>query len=235
MKLGEIFQNLSHGPMGNLALLGEGSGVIPEASYPRLTALLNSALGSLYSKFRLSQKTLILQAQEGMYLYYLRPQFSLYSGIPGSVKYILDTFDEPFLDDIQRIELISDSDGNQYDINNRTAISGTVFVPAFDCIQLLEPVAGAQYTVEYRATHAKIPLGNTDMELDIQVPSAYLETLLTEMAGKHYRSMNGQDNTLKGQEFLSESANLVSEHQQNNTDLASQSSTNMRPKINGWA
>ena len=45
---------LSFGKLSNLALLGDGSGVVPKESYPRVVMAVNAARTELFTRFRLA-------------------------------------------------------------------------------------------------------------------------------------------------------------------------------------
>jgi hypothetical protein len=234
VKLGDVIEGLSFGPAANLALLGEGSGVVPESSHNRLVFLVNQALTALYGRFRLSQKTVTVLAIDCVSTYNLRPEHAQTNGALGYAKYILDTEEDRFLGDVLRVELVSDTCGNEYNINDRKSPCGNILIPSFDQIQIVNPLVGYEYVLEYRANHPKLLTGEDLLEQEVRLPEAYHAALYFHVAGQIYESMNGQDNTLKGQEYKGEYERLCVEHENRNTDAAAQSSTNVRPDINGW-
>lgn len=234
MVLNELFKALSFGPAANLAIFGEGSGMIEEANYPRILNAVNQTFTALYSRFRLRQKTLVVRAMEGRLMYPLKPIHSALSTNPLSDKFIMDTVDDPFLGDILRIELVTDALGVAYNLNDRTENCRTVFVPAPDTLQLVKFEDLEEFMVEYRASHPKLALDNTDLEQTIDLPYAYQAAFLAHLTGKIYQSLNGPENSAKGVEFLAEWERLCGEHEFHNTDVAHQSNTNIRPALNGW-
>ena len=62
MQLQEFLARLSYGPLSNLALGGDGSGVIPLVQVPRVTGMVEQALLALHGRFVLRSKELLIRA-----------------------------------------------------------------------------------------------------------------------------------------------------------------------------
>lgn len=235
MTLDDLFKDLSFGPAANLALMGEGSGITPETSYPRVINAINASLTELYTRFQIRQKTIVVRAIEGRYLYPLEKIHAFTDVTPGIDKFIMDSVDAPFVGDILQIQLVSGAFGELTSINDRNASSRTVFIPSASTLQLVDPGFDEEFMVEYRAGHPKLALETTNLaSIKVDVPQVYLPAFLEHVAGKIYQSLNGAENTAKGIEHLQEFERLCGNHEIRNTDASHQSSSNERPAINGW-
>lgn len=235
MTLDDLFKDLSFGPAANLALMGEGSGITPETSYPRIINAINASLTELYTRFQIRQKTIVVRAIEGRYLYPLKRVHAFTDPTPGFDKFIMDGVGDLFMEDILQIQLVSGAFGELTNINDRNSNFQTVFIPSASTIQLVEPGINEEFMVEYRAGHPKLALETTDLaSVQVDVPQVYLPAFLEHVAGKIYQSLNGAENTAKGTEHLQEFERLCGNHEIRNTDASHQSSSNDRPAINGW-
>lgn len=200
MLLQQFHTNLFYGELYNIIADRDTQGVLPYELAARVNVFLNEGLTALYGRFPLLEKELIIDAQDEISLYYLRPEFGMTNGV-APVKYIRDTVEDPFLGDVIQITRVYNEIGEELPLNE-PEIEGTLYLPKFDCLQILEPVTGNSYTVFYRAKHAAIT--GEDLAAEIDIPS-YLETALRcFVAGKIYSSMNGAEHVATGMNYLSQ-------------------------------
>ena len=108
MQLGDLFANLSYGSLSNLAIGGEGSGVIPAQHEPRLVSLTNQALKLLSGKFLMCEKEVIIRAIEGRAIYPLEYEFAESNTAATGDKFIVDTVEQPFMEDVVTVLEIYD-------------------------------------------------------------------------------------------------------------------------------
>ncbi len=230
---------LSFGKLSNLALLGDGSGVVPKESYPRVVMAVNAARTELFTRFRLADKELQLIAEEGRDIYYLRPAHAFNSGVVGIPKYLVDPVDDPFTGGMARIESVFNPRGQVMRINDQTDSRNAVYFPEHDALRLVDPKTGDVYRIVYRYAPTHLPL-STDLDapefadLDLGVPDGYREAFLLYIGHQIYSTMNGQDSILKSAEYLSAFEAECLRRTVQNTDLSNQSDTNERFEIGGW-
>lgn len=200
MNVTELFQRLSYGELSNLAIGGEGSGTIPDASKPKLISYLNTALLRLYSKFVLKETYLFLQSYENITHYNLSKKHAQTSAaVTGIVRYILDTTERPFMDDVIKVTSVHRENGCELALNDVNA-EYSLFTPQPLVLQIPKPIATDMITVLYQARH--VPIGSTDLTAVIDLPSVLEEALQLFMAHQIFFHMNGQDNGIKAAGYL---------------------------------
>lgn len=234
MQIQDFFTQLSHGPLSNLSLSGDGSGTIVDAKQGQMIDHLNNGLMRLYSKFILAEKELILRMIGATTSYYLMPQFSesYKAANPDSTNavYIIDALN-PFQDDLIKILTIFDPNGEELPINNLEKCE-SVFTPRPNQLQVPHPIADATLSIMYQASHYKLQYGVLSQE--IYIPATLNEALISFVAAQVYSNMSGQDNSMKARELMSNFQYLIGETVENDTVNSSSSTTNTKFERNGW-
>lgn len=233
MLLSELFQKLSFGELSNLVIGGEGSGVINVAHYPRLISQINYGLTALHSRFPLLEKELTLQLYDEVAQYFFRPEHSVSTGT-DYYRYILDSAFAPFENDILRVEQIFDAYGNELPVNDDVECC-SLFTPTFDSLLVTHPMKETILRVSYRANHPTIALTVTEPStVAVNIPVSHEKALMFYVAGQIYSSMNGQEHTLKGQEFLQKFEQECQFIEEKNLDNNGYVQTNIKPMLGGW-
>ena len=204
MKIIELFRQLSYGELSNLAISDSGSGDIIEEKQPQLVQYTNDALLMLYSRFLLSEKDLLLEQVSHITNYHLTKKYAETTGADVDYRYIKDLSTEPFGDDLIRILSVYNGDGCKLTLND-SENRYSLFTPYPNVLQIPRPVGGAELAVVYQASHKKLDdrlTPNNILDQEIELP-IYLENpLRLFVAYKVFCHMNGQENIIKGQEYL---------------------------------
>lgn len=217
MKIVDLFRQLSYGKLSNLAISNEGSGEIVKEKWPQLVQYTNEALLALHSRFLLSEKTLLIELVNHITNYHLRRKYAETSGSDVDWPYIKDLPNEPFEEDLIRVLQVFDSEGRLLPLND-VENPRSLFTPQPNILQVPNPVGGTEICLVYQATHRRLDdrLDGPDNILDQQIDlPIYLENpLALYIAYKVFSDMNGQENIIKGQEYLAayEAACLEIEH-----------------------
>lgn len=207
LKISDLFRQLSYGELSNLAISNSGSGTIVDEKHPQLIQYTNEALLALHSRFVLAEKELILEQVADETRYHLTSKYAENAGAGSGVPhhYIKDEEEAPFQDDLIKVLSVWGVDG-KYPLNDEGA-PNSLFTPTPLLLQIPEPVAGMPVSVVYQAKHVLLrdmALDEEDDLLDqiIEIPH-YLENALQQLiSSKVFSHMNGQENILKGQEYL---------------------------------
>ena len=182
----------------------EGQGSIAPADQSRITHHVNETLTALYSRF--SHKTdyvnVRLSADRNRYSIKTQNAVSNTVGTNLAPRYLIDSEDVPFANDLIKIIRISTEEGEGTDrklvdcpLNDkaqpkslRTISYNELFVP--------DPVERKILTIEYQAKHKRLSI---PVDLDEEIILApVLETALeAAVASRVYGSMNGEENTNK--------------------------------------
>lgn len=198
MKLNELLEGLSFNELSNLALSNEGSGTIQDSKIPRLISATNSALLDIYSRFLLHEKELVLQTFDWKTQYQLKLAHAVSSG-GSSIKYIMDTEADPFLEDIIHVIAVHDELGDELPVNDPEDCC-SVFFPQPDTVQIPDPSNERTFFVRYKARHAKLQIsGPSVLVQDVTVPLALENALRYKVAAHVFAPMAGQEYSIRVQ------------------------------------
>jgi len=203
MKLSEVFRQLSYGELSQLNIGNTGAGEIKDADYDRLVAAINLGLTALHTRFPLSRKILELQLVLGTSTYFLTRDFAVSNEESAEdPKYILDTNDSPFMDELLKVLEVKTAAGYLLPLN----INGeewSLHTPSISSLQVPTGIhtpdteTPADYVtdtllVTYQANHVYLPVGVGEYRADtveIALPYAYLEPLLYYVASRMHNPL----------------------------------------------
>jgi hypothetical protein len=199
MEIEELFSRLSFGELSNLSLGNEGRGSLKEEDIPKVMSHTNEGLLRIYSRFLLSAKQLLIEQVRHITNYHLIVKYAESSGSNADWLYIKDLPDEKFQGDVIRVLEVYDSVGREFVLND-TDDPQSLFTPAPQLLQVPDPKAGRSLGVQYQARH--VNLEADDLSQEIIIPFVLEGALQAFVAYKILSHMNGQENQLKGQEYL---------------------------------
>lgn len=232
MQLNTLFSNLSFGELSNLAIGGDGSGVIPQEHRPKLVAYTNQSLKVLFSRFNLLERELVLQQDSGITNYPLHVKYAVSANDPTvAIKYINDSGMEPFTGDLVKIQRLFDELGEELPVNDPTQVN-SLYIPQFDVVQIPEPVDGNSTFVMYQATH-KVIIGNIPDE-EINIPPVLEMALQAHVAYRVFSGMNGPEHLAKSQEQLQRYEMICQMTDQKDLANSSLTPSNHRFENRGW-
>jgi hypothetical protein len=203
--LGDFIEDLSFGPLAGLSIGSEGKGEIPTPKLPRVVSLANSGLRRLHSRYILSEKSVVVRCALDREIYPLLMVHSYTNGNPNLDRFILDTFEEPFMEDVIKIvkAFTPSSDGKEMiemSINDEGK-EDSIYTPNSREVQLPNSVTGDLYAFTYQAHHEA--LDHENMDQDILIPDSLDMALETWVASKVFGSMNGAENRSRSLELMS--------------------------------
>ena len=217
MKLGQLLSLLSYGELSNQILEPANRGTLTDMLTDQVLAYINTGLTDIYTRLPLLEKEVALEAQDEIHLYYLQKIYAVQDPtiMPVGMKYLQDTADDPFLEDVVRINAVYDELGSELPLNEPD-VEGSLFTPKYDALQLPTPVTGAIYTVLFQAKHPEIT--GEDLDAEIMLPP-YLEGALRAYIGaKIYDSMNGPEHAARALSLIAQYEAAMTQAQQ--LDLA---------------
>lgn len=189
MLLQDLYDRLATGELSQHKMGNKGA--IQEDDMPTLINHLNVGLTNLYSYFPISEKEVIIQQFEHITEYRINSKYALTNEDPSiNYKWVMDSAEHPFKDDIIRIERAYDEVGCSIDINNENRCS-SVFTTAWDTIQIPLPNPENVTVIMYRAKHPTI---TKDMltSIEIQIPPVLEEALQAYIASRCFVSLGNQ-------------------------------------------
>ncbi|MEQ1950937.1 hypothetical protein [Mesorhizobium sp. CN2-181] len=202
MKIADLFRRLSYGQLSNLSISNNGSGEIVEAKHPQMIQYANEALLNLYTRFVLKEKNLLIQQVEGITSYHLERKFAETSGSDAPHRYIKDLPDEPFMGDSIRILAVYDEFGRKMRLNDQED-PASLFTPSLNELQIPRPEHGRPLGITYQARHPELDdRPGKIINQEIILPFIFEAPLQNFIGYLTYCHMNGQENIVKGQEYL---------------------------------
>lgn len=202
MKVSELFRRLSYGEFSNLSISSSGSGKIDKVSYPKLIQYINQGLLALYSRFILSEKTVLIVCLEHVVYYHLKRRFAEASGSNETNHYIKDLIQSPFEEDVIKILEVFDSSGRPRVLNDKEN-QYSLFTPQPDILQVPNPIRGQALGIVYQARHRPlVDEGDDILSQDMDLPFFLEGALEFYVAHLLYSHMNGQENKITSQENL---------------------------------
>ncbi|AGH57626.1 virion structural protein [Pseudoalteromonas phage pYD6-A] len=178
MKLSEFFSLLTYGELANLKVGGKDCGGIYPKYADEVTSYIRQGLTDLHSRFALKHSEVIVQQFEHITLYPLRSDYAVSNtSSTEPYKWISDTIERPFQDDIILIESVIDEGGNEIKLNTENDIL-SVYSPQPDVLQIVSPKNENAVAVMYKANHTKIDL-STDVpsNIEIEIPPQLVRPL----------------------------------------------------------
>lgn len=211
MKLKEIFDQLTYGELSQISIGGGAAGQIRPADYAKMTAHVNLGLAALYKRFNLKQGQLTLQLQPGQTRYVLSNKYAVSARTSREpVRYIKDSSALPFLDDVNKVEVIHSDTGYEYALNNAVDTL-SITTPSSKVLVVPAPIVASDDTcpeelwtknlvITYRAAAVKVGNAEGDFdpeEVEVELPDTHLEPLLLFVASRVHTpaGIGNEDNT----------------------------------------
>jgi len=205
MKLLDILKDLTYGELSGLTI----GNLIPDEfdnepdphQYEQIVSYINLGLTEIYKRFFLRSQEIDVQQHEEITTYKLHSDYAqsnLASPILIAERYILDTAEDPFRDDILKIEEVYNEEGTKLAMNDTSDVN-SVYTPAYNKVQIPYPNDANIFSVQYRANHPKIPitLATHPEDVEVEVPNSLYAALLQYVG---YRS-NLRTNPEKSADF----------------------------------
>lgn len=199
MNLLDVFSALTYGELKQLKLAhfhSEDSESAPDSSsYAPLISDINLGITELHKRLWLRTEELYIQQYAHIEHYILAPKYAAQFGSAEPYKYILDTVENPFQDNVLKIEECYNEIGELLVLNDPTD-SESLFTPTYRSLQVPNPVSANIIGIQYRANHPKLVYvpGVEPEDIEIALPESLLEPLLYYVAMRNFSSLNSDDN-----------------------------------------
>jgi len=199
MLLSEVFNYLTYGELGQLSVGGLEDGGIRSKDYPRIINSINLGLIELYKEFPLKTREIFVQMYDHIATYTLHTDYAV-SNLTSTqpYKYIIDTANEPFTNDVLVIDGVFNEEGEEYPLNDSNQ-TWSVFTPSYNSIQVPFADGNNALSVIYRASPTKLDPINSDPSVtDVPIPDSLLEPLISYVVSKAFASVGGGSNNEAG-------------------------------------
>jgi hypothetical protein len=181
MLLSEIFTDLAHGELSQLAAGTNNSGSVAAEDFPKIITYINQGLTSLHTRLPLRMDQVEIQTD------YVNKEYLIHSRNAVSVRedgFILDSINSPFENNLLLIDEVFNEKGDDYTLNSSEA-EYSLFTPRFNLLQVPEPKM-ERLAVIYRADHPKLAVSARidPASIHIEIPESLREALLTFVHSK---------------------------------------------------
>lgn len=192
MNLLEIFTQLTHGELSQVSIGGQAQGQITENNYAQIVSHVNLGLAALYKRFPLKESRIKITLSDINTTYKIHSRHADSNVASFALKYINDSIEEPFNDDILKIERVYTEQGVELALNDPgdpysvfTPSANVLSVPSIVKAELLTPVVD----LVYRANHPLIVVGDGAFNpelVEVELPYSHLEPLLLYIASRFH-------------------------------------------------
>ena len=233
MLLSTIFETLTFGELSQHQLGGKKEGFIAVKDYAEVLSHLQLAITALCIRFPLLTKEVILREIADTTEYKLNSAFS--DSVAGTpFPYIVDTIDNPFLDDVLQIVSIFNKDGEKrvYDDEmNDTSI----LMLSPDTLKFPVAVAGDLNYIEYKASLPQISIANDDPTGTIvDIPDVLMEPLCSWIGARILSFSNSQEQKNTSAFYFGKYEYRCAEIERRNILRTSTNNGNIKPHLRGY-
>lgn len=234
MNVTQFLARLSYGPLSNISMSNDGSGVIAVGKHPALIQHINDGLLRLHTKFILIENELVIEQREDVTSYIIDKAYSVSQAAVPPNDYIRDTVELPYTNDLIKILSVWETGATQLPLNDANH-DDSLYTPKFNVLQVPDPVVGAPLYVLYQARHVELASSGAGyLDQLINLPDVLIEGLEAFVAYKVYQGMNGQEHAVKAADYLTTFDRICVEVTAKDLVNSSMSNTNTKFEQRGF-
>ena len=180
-------------------VFGDPESEVDPLKWAQVISHINLGLIDIYGQFHLGTKEIYVQMHEELEIYKIHSDFAVSNTASlEDPKYIIDTPEQPFLDDILKIEEIYDENGNLQPLNDFND-EDSFYTTEPTTIQVPYSNDTNSFAIQYRMGHYTIPDDLTINPADIELlhPTHFNEPLQLFVGARMFHSLGG-DNVAQG-------------------------------------
>lgn len=196
----------------------------------KLVYHINVALTELYTRFPLLLKDVNVEQYSQITQYHLNSEYAVTNTTSVEpIKYIIDSTEYPFTDDVIRIEQAYNEEGEEITLNDPCACV-SIFTPSMDVIEIPNPVETNVVSIIYRAKHPMVEAGTVDLLL----PTQFKPALLAYIAHRVYSGGTAQEHTIMANQMLQKYELFCSQQREYGMTNQDENMYNVRLANGGW-
>lgn len=233
IKLTELYKSLALSVLNNTSVITDDKKDIEPDMKEYILEFINEGLTRLHSRFPLKTNNVFVEMREGRTEYPLLARYSFMGFDPALAQYpfIMDSASNPFKEDVIKILMVYDSEGQRRGLNDNHNPHG-LFTPRPDTLQCIRPRHCEVLTVTYQAKHPTVTVDGENQEIDL--PDTLLPALKYWVAYSYYTGLNTAESTSKAAEYLQMYESICGEVKDYDLGSSSESSTNTLFERRGW-
>jgi hypothetical protein len=225
--LSDVLEQLQYGELAFLKL-GE---LDTDEERKKVISHISLGLTDLHKRFWLRSKDITINILPGIRDYVLSSKYNLTNLDTIYTKYIVDTAEQPFQDDLLRIERVFNELGEEQYLNDDYR-DDSFYTPAYNRLRVPISYTGSKVLLEYRANHQKLNPDCDACDIDLDLPPPLLEPLLLFVAHRATRSLNTDQNAESTQYF--QMYELACNNVMNKSFQIVPERTNIKLDVGGW-
>lgn len=235
MKLSELFEELQTGVLLTTSVIDECEGELKPSKYAQIIGYINLGLTDLHIRFPLDEREVVVQEYDHITIYKLSSEYAQSNtGSTQPIKYIADSVENPFQDNIISISGVYDEEGIEIPVNDYN-LQNSLYTPSYNTIQIPNPDSDNAIFIIYRANHVKIPRNTTDpTTVDINIPDVMLNALTYYIGYKFHANLQSADSQTIAQNYQIQYESACLFLEANSTVNSDSRVTNIKSIINGW-
>ena len=237
--LNDLLKDLTYGEFAQLNignfLPDEHESEPDPKSYEQLSSWFNIGLTNIYSEFLLATEELYITQIEEAYTYLLTYDYAVSNtASTKDPKYITDSAEAPFHDNMLKIECAFDYLGNPLAMNNSSDVE-SVYTPTYRSLQIPWPNEFGIVTVQYRAGPAALVYasGMDPKAIDVPVPHPLREALLWYVASRAFSSLPDTQGSAEAADYYQKYVNRIATVRTQGLYIQDEE-TNTFFDMNGW-
>jgi hypothetical protein len=200
MLLQTVLDHLKTGDLSLSNLGGNDEDGVYSNNTKQIINHINLGMIDIYKRFNLSLKEIYVDQYAHIQKYNLNKKHALSNKESTLIKYISDTEDDPFQNDILQIVDVANELGCSLPLNNSNECN-SLFTPKYNVIQNPCPVDGNTIIVIYRAAPELLTVScDADQELDL--PVTFLEPLLYFVAYRIKAARPDQESLIESNSYF---------------------------------
>ncbi len=194
---------IDHLKTGEFSLTNLGSNDEEGLTSNNLAAVINHinlGLIDIYKRINLSLKEVYVDQYAHIQKYTLNSKHAYSNEESTATKYISDTVDDPFTNDILQIITVNNEVGCELPLNDSNKCD-SLFTPKYNVIQVPCPVDGNSLIVVYRAA-PELLKNNCDFTQEVELPLTFLDVLLYYVAYRVKASRPDQESIIESNNYF---------------------------------
>lgn len=236
MKLNELFEELQTGVLLTTSAVDDDEGELKTSSYAQIIGYINLALADLHIRFPLDEREVAIQQYDHITIYTLSSEYAQSNtDSTQPIKYIADSAENPFQDNIISISGIYDEEGFEIPVNDYN-LQGSLYTPSYNTLQIPNPSNENTVFLIYRASHPKIPRNVSDpTTVDVNIPDVMLNAMTAYVGYKFHANLQSADGQGMAQNYQTQYETACLFLESNSAVNSDSRVTNVKAIINGWA
>ncbi len=237
LTLADIFGELETGELNQFSFSSDLDATtgVQLKDYPALIRHVNRGLLALHTRFCLKEREVAISLNAITTFYILDSKYARSNQNSNEpIRWIEDSLDHPFTDDILRIQEVYDEEGDNLPVNDNNN-NYSVFLPNYKTVQVPYPSDTTTLFITYRAKHSPIGIDIVDPTLvEIDLPEYCIEPLLSYVTSRVYSSSSDQNKQSLSASFMAKYELQCKELEDKNVLHNTPNETNIKLENGGW-